>query len=111
MRRGGGGAGGHNENWMGSSLDSDGCLTLKQVVGSFSAPITEEHAWAVVYEVVKTLDMCLSNLSIHSRLFLANSLNHLLMHQDGHLHERTFLLEPNSVYSHERDPIQSENKV
>ena len=56
-----------NNIWKGSSLDGNGCLTLKQVVSSFSAPITEEHAWAVVYEMVKTLDVCLSNPSIFAR--------------------------------------------
>ena len=70
--------------WKGSILDSNKCLTLKQVVSSFSAPITEEHAWAVVYEMVKTLDVCLSNPGIFSRLFLATSLDHVLLHQDGH---------------------------
>ena len=56
-----------NDIWKGSSLGKDCCLTLKQVVSSFSAPITEEHAWAVVYEMVKTLDLCLSNPSIFAR--------------------------------------------
>ena len=97
--------------WKGSILDSNKCLTLKQVVSSFSAPITEEHAWAVVYEMVKTLDLCLSNPGIFSRLFLATSLDHVLLHQDGHVHETTYLQEPDTVFSHDRIPIASENKV
>ena len=97
--------------WKGTVLDTNGCLTLKQVVSSFSAPITEEHAWAVVYEMVKTLDVCLGNPSIFSRLFLATSLDHVLLHQDGHVHEKTYLQEPDSVFCHDRVPIISENKV
>ena len=98
--------------WPGSQLDpTNGCLTLKQVVRSFSAPITEEHAWAVVYETVKTLDLCLGNPAIFSRLFGASNLEHILIHQDGHVHEKTFLHEPDSVFSHDRQPIISENKV
>ena len=97
--------------WKGSILDRNKCLTLKQVVSSFSAPITEEHAWAVVYEMVKTLDVCLSNPGILSRLFLATSLDHVLLHQEGYVHERTYLQEPDTVFSHDRIPIVSENKV
>jgi len=100
-----------NDIWKGSSLGKDCCLTLKQVVSSFSAPITEEHAWAVVYEMVKTLDLCLSNPSIFARLFSATSLDHVLLHQDGHIHETTYLQEPDSVFSHDRIPIVSENKA
>ena len=35
------------DNWTPSSLNDSNCLSLKQIVGSFSAPITEEHAWAI----------------------------------------------------------------
>ena len=97
--------------WESVSLNEDSCLNLEQIVQVFSAPITEEHAWAVVYEMVKTLDVCLSNPGIFSRLFLATSLDHVLLHQDGHVHETTYLQEPDTVFSHDRIPIASENKV
>ena len=48
---------------------------------------------------------------ISFRLFSATSLDHVLLHQDGHIHETTYLQEPDSVFSHDRIPIVSENKV
>ena len=47
----------------------------------------------------------------NSRLFSATSLDHVLLHQDGHIHETTYLQEPDSVFTHDRIPIVSENKV
>ncbi len=49
---------------MASVLNESGCVSLGQILGSFSAPISEEHAWAVTYEIVKTLDACLQNKSV-----------------------------------------------
>ena len=38
--------------WRGCQLDRDTeCLTLDQILQSFSAPISEEHAWAVIHQV------------------------------------------------------------
>lgn len=100
-----------NDSWIGSCLDANGCLTLKQIVGSFTAPITEEHAWAIVYEVVKTLDLLLNNPSIFSnqKLVSATALEHVHLHQDGLVHEATFIQQTH--LSHDRIPITSENKV
>ena len=38
-------------NWKGCQLDADQCLSLEQILQSFSAPISEEHAWAVIHQV------------------------------------------------------------
>ena len=81
-----------NEAWASSSLDPTGCLTLHQIVGSFSAPIGEEQAWAIIYESVRTLDLCLSNSSLASKSYMANSLDHVRVHEDGHVHENSFIL-------------------
>ena len=32
-------------------LDEDNCLNLEQTLGAFTAPITEQHAWALAYMV------------------------------------------------------------
>ena len=85
-----------NEMWVASTLDSKQCLTLKQVVGSFSAPITEEHAWSVVYEMTKTLDLCLDNPGIYHKLYLANRLEHVYIHEEGLVNDQTFIQEPES---------------
>ena len=37
--------------WAGRSLDPGGCLSLQQILASFTAPISEEHAWAVIHQV------------------------------------------------------------
>ena len=100
----------NESSWAGSCLNSNNCLTLKQIVASFSAPITEEHAWAIVYETVKTLDICLGNPAIYSKLYSASNLDHVLVHQDGLVHQTTFIQE-SAVFSHDRVPITSENKV
>jgi hypothetical protein len=34
-----------NPAWMASILSDSGYLSLGQILGSFSAPISEEHAW------------------------------------------------------------------
>ena len=81
------------DNWTASQLNQLNCLTLRQIVGSFSAPITEEHAWAVVYETAKTLGLCLDNPSVAHRLFVVNAMDAILIHEDGHVHEDTFILD------------------
>ena len=53
-----------NPIWMASVLSDSGCVSLGHILGSFSAPISEEHAWAVTYETIKTLDKCLQNKSV-----------------------------------------------
>ena len=79
--------------WKGSILDSNKCLTLKQVVSSFSAPITEEHAWAVVFECLKCLKSVME--SKPSRVFIVTSTRHILLHREGRVHESTFLSDQN----------------
>ena len=37
--------------WHNCELDVDNCLDLDQILRVFSAPITEEHAWALVFQV------------------------------------------------------------
>ena len=37
--------------WRGARLDPADCLSLDQILHSFSAPISEEHAWAVIHQV------------------------------------------------------------
>ena len=38
------------KEWTGCSLQ-EGCLSLGRILKSFSAPISEEHAWAVIHQV------------------------------------------------------------
>ena len=47
-------------------LNDDACLNLDVIIGSFSAPITEEHAWAIVFEAVKCLENLVKNPNFSS---------------------------------------------
>ena len=49
-------------------LSNDACLNLDVIIGSFSAPITEEHAWAIVFEAVKCLENLVKNPNFSSTL-------------------------------------------
>ena len=45
-------AAGREGGWAGCKLDRTGCLSLQQILASFTAPISEEHAWAVIHQVM-----------------------------------------------------------
>ena len=49
-------------------LNDDACLNLDVIIGSFSAPITEEHAWAIVFEAVKCLENLVKNPNFSSNI-------------------------------------------
>ena len=38
-------------------MDPGGCLSLQQILASFTAPISEEHAWAVIHQVMQEGDI------------------------------------------------------
>ena len=40
-------------------LDEYGCLSLAEIIKSFNAPISEEHAWALIYQCLRALDNCI----------------------------------------------------
>ena len=48
--------------WRSLQLDDNECLGLGQVLKVFSAPITEEHAWAVLYQVTFSIQSDLSEV-------------------------------------------------
>ena len=84
------GASGSNNSsssWKGAELDASGCLTLERIISSFSAPITEEHAWAVIYESLKCLD---NVITAQIRSYDAVDPAHLLVHAEGFVHPATF---------------------
>ena len=74
-------------------------LSLGRITSSFSAPITEEHAFAVVHECLRTLKEA-SNKRIDaaaeaspspSRLLTVDSTGDIFIHREGRVHEKTFL--------------------
>ena len=81
-------------------LNSNSCLSLKRITESFSGPIKEEHAWAIIYECCK----CLEKLLVppgplvpviqgrnNGKVYLVTCLSQLFLHRDGRIHESTFL--------------------
>ena len=60
-------------NWRGCQLDTDQCLSLEQILQSFSAPISEEHAWAVIHQV-STLEMMSILILVSLKVFTLLSL-------------------------------------
>ena len=40
-------------------LDEYGCLSLAEIIKCHNAPISEEHAWALIYQCLRALDNCI----------------------------------------------------
>jgi len=68
-------------------LDTRDCLSLAQILRSFSAPITEEHAWAVIHQAVTTLGEL---EGLEEQLCLMTEADHLLVTKDGLVHSSSF---------------------
>jgi len=76
------------KEWTVCSLQ-EGCLSLDQILKSFSAPISEEHAWAVIHQSL----VCLSRLleALEDDLYLVTSTKHIWLRTDGCVDPRTFI--------------------
>ncbi|XP_075211533.1 spire type actin nucleation factor isoform X2 [Lycorma delicatula] len=68
-------------------LDKNECIRLSDILKSFNAPISEEHAWALCFQCAK----CLKNafLSDRTRCRVVEDLHQVLLHRDGHVHSST----------------------
>jgi len=81
------------------SLNSDDCLSLSHIVASFNAPITEEHAFAVIYQGANALRKLWHQANVDDgeaeqrplrRWRLVDSPADIMLHKDGRVHESTF---------------------
>ena len=73
------------------------CLSsTRQVIRTFSWPISEEQAWAVIYQTVRTLQVLLDDPSLHGSLVLVTKTSHILINTDGSVADDTFHLQPSS---------------
>ncbi len=76
-------------------LNSNSCLSLKRITESFSGPIKEEHAWAIIYECCKCLEKLLVTVTQGrhkpGKVYLVTCLSELFLHRDGRIHESTFI--------------------
>ena len=76
-------------SWTPCQLSQEGYLSLAKITNGFNAPISEEQAWAVVFECLKCLKSVME--SKPSRVFIVTSTQHILLHREGRVHESTFL--------------------
>ena len=83
-----------------------------QVVGTFNWPISEEQAWAVIHQTVRTLGTLLelpgSGIETQGLALVTHS-SHLLINLDGSVANETFLARNGPGTA--RDPLTSEDKV
>ena len=88
---------------QGLQFDGQNRINLHDVIDCFKEPISEEHAWAVIYQTVKTLSLLLQDqnyqLNNHGHgstgrdmLVLVSQVRHILIHQDGVVADQTFLV-------------------
>ncbi len=78
-----------SQSWRAAELNADSCLSLRQILGSFGAPVSEEQAWAVVYEAAKCLDACLASKA-SAPMKSVTEAHHLMVHSEGFVHPSTF---------------------
>lgn len=68
-------------------LDDKGCVSLMDILISFNAPISEEHAWALCYQCAKCFKNALQ--SDREKCKVVTDLDHVLIHRDGQVHSST----------------------
>lgn len=97
-------------SWSPCTLDQESCLNLDEITGSFSAPITEEHAWAIVFECLKCLRSVVREAK-NRRILIVSHTDQILIHREGRVHESTFLpTTSNSSSCHESSSTGTEGK-
>lgn len=72
-------------------LDAQGSLSLGSILESFTAAISEEHAWAICYQCAKTGQAVLADPECRKECHVVSKIDHVLLHSDGYVHEMTFL--------------------
>ncbi|XP_069949748.1 protein spire homolog 1 isoform X3 [Cherax quadricarinatus] len=91
----------------GCALDPRGCISLECILLAFSAPISEEQAWALCYTTIQCFFAIRDEDK--SKATLSTSLKHVILHKDGYVHEDTFM--PNGNQGRTRVRPVSEGKL
>lgn len=68
-------------------LNSDGCVSLKNILKSFNTPINEEYAWALCYQCAKCFQEAFEE--DREKCCSVTDLEHVLLHKDGAVHKNT----------------------
>ncbi|KAI5704999.1 hypothetical protein M8J75_010959 [Diaphorina citri] len=91
-------------------LDSDLCVSLKDILVSFNAPISEEHAWALVYQYAKCFcgEVSENEKDVSSKLVTKPKA--IFLHRDGYVHAKTVLdLEGTHIPTDSDTPVNMPN--
>lgn len=72
-------------------LDSQGCLSLGNILESFSAAINEEHAWAICFQFAITGRSVLADPECRKECHIVSKTDHVKLHSEGYVHDMTFL--------------------
>ncbi|XP_055371749.1 protein spire isoform X2 [Condylostylus longicornis] len=68
----------------------DGCISLKDILSAFNAPISEEQAWALIFQLVKLYRDSIINAYTNGlrccKVSVPNNLDNLSIHLDGSVH-------------------------
>nr|XP_012224485.1 PREDICTED: protein spire isoform X2 [Linepithema humile] len=59
-------------------LDSHGCLNLQDILLMFDSPISQERAWALCYQIAKSLSQSMEN-----KFYEISELSQIILHKDG----------------------------
>ncbi|XP_011861517.1 PREDICTED: protein spire isoform X2 [Vollenhovia emeryi] len=59
-------------------LDSHGCLNLRDILLMFDSPISQERAWALCYQIAKSLSHLTEN-----KFYEISELSQIILHKDG----------------------------
>lgn len=75
-------------------LNEDDCVPLADILISFNAPISEEHAWALCYQCAK----CFKNSYYKNRdkCRLVKKLDQVIIHKDGYVNPKSIVCEDRS---------------
>ncbi|XP_077282647.1 spire type actin nucleation factor isoform X3 [Temnothorax americanus] len=59
-------------------LDSHGCLNLQDILLMFDSPVSQERAWALCYQIAKSLSR-----STENKFYEISELSQIILHKDG----------------------------
>ena len=75
-------------NWRSCRLNSKQCLSLQQILASFSAPISEAWAFAIAYEGSKALTNAAK--ALNGQAMMVQNARDLFVHKEGFVHQSSF---------------------
>jgi len=82
------------KGWKPLVLDEANCLVLADILKSFSNPITEQHAWAIIHQAMKCLcEVCGDETSpkpYGPRTYGPKTPESILINKNGDVHSNTF---------------------